>query len=157
VAGNPFAGLTCEYGATKSCMTLGSDSKHSFCTNGGECDDIVGDNEVHKDCICQNGFEGPHCEYKSGTTPTFISSAKSAAFGSAAKPLVSDKVLYTAMAGVCILIGLVMMSFFVRARGRRAEALKKERELNRATEELAMVQIDMDNDSASGGSRPVYI
>ena len=44
--GNPFAGLACEYGATKSCMTLGSDSKHSFCTNGGECNDIVGDNEV---------------------------------------------------------------------------------------------------------------
>jgi len=46
VDGNPFAGLTCEYGATKSCMALGSDSKHSFCTNNGECNDIVGDNEA---------------------------------------------------------------------------------------------------------------
>ena len=46
VDGNPFAGLACEYGATKSCMTLGSSSKHSFCTNGGQCNDIVGDNEV---------------------------------------------------------------------------------------------------------------
>ena len=47
VDGNLFAGLTCEYGAPKSCMTLGSDSKHSFCTNGGECQDIVGDNELY--------------------------------------------------------------------------------------------------------------
>ena len=45
VDGNPFAGLLCEYGASKSCMTLGSESKHSFCTNDGECQDIVGDNE----------------------------------------------------------------------------------------------------------------
>eukprot|EP01083_Nonionella_stella_P229548 812370_1 len=63
VDGNPFAGLLCEFGATKSCMMLGSESKHSFCTNGGECIDIVGDNEQHKDCICLEGYEGPHCEF----------------------------------------------------------------------------------------------
>ena len=111
----------------------------------------------HKDCICTDGFEGPHCEYKSGTTPTFIANAKSATFDSP-KPLISNTTLYSAMAGVCITIGFVMMSFFIRARGRRAEALKKERELHRATEELAMVQIDMDDDSSNGhGDRPAFI
>lgn len=155
IDGNPFAGLTCEYGATKSCMTLGSDSKHSFCTNGGECDDIVGDNEVHKDCICTGEFEGPHCEYKTGTTPTFIANAQSAALGSP-QPLMSDTALYSAMAAVCVLIGVVMISFFVRARGRRTEAMKKERELHRATEELAMV--NMDDDSTKGFSnRPAFV
>merc|ERR1711966_170528 len=63
VDGNPFVGLRCEFGATKSCMALGSESKHSFCTNGGDCQDIVSSNEQHKDCICEAGFEGPHCEY----------------------------------------------------------------------------------------------
>jgi len=63
VYGNPYAGLLCEYSATRSCMTMGSESKHSFCTNNGECSMNVGDNEQHKDCICTAGFEGSHCEY----------------------------------------------------------------------------------------------
>ncbi|KAL3803019.1 hypothetical protein HJC23_011642 [Cyclotella cryptica] len=157
VDGNPFAGLTCEYGATKSCMTLGSDSKHSFCTNGGECQDIVGDNELHKDCICPDGFEGPHCEYISGTKPSFLTSNSNGANYSSESPL-SNSILYALMAGVCILIGFILLSFFVRARRRRAEAVKKERELQRATEELAMVQLDLDDDDDHGyGARPAFI
>lgn len=51
-----------------------------------------------------------------------------------------------------------MLSFFVRARGRRSEAIKKQRELQRATEELAMVQLDMDGDSSNEYSnRPAFI
>lgn len=110
----------------------------------------------HKDCICNGGFEGPHCEYKSGTTPTFIANQKSAAFDSP-QPLISNTILYSAMAGVCITIGFVMMSFFIRARGRRVKAMKKEMELQRATEELAMVQLDMDDDSTSDHGRPAFI
>ncbi|KAL7479538.1 hypothetical protein ACHAW6_006129 [Cyclotella cf. meneghiniana] len=109
VDGNPFAGLTCEYGATKSCMTLGSDSKHSFCTNGGECQDIVGDNELHKDCICDDGFKGPHCEYLSGTAPSFITSNANGANDSSEYPL-SNMILYVIMARVCIFI-VFMMTF----------------------------------------------
>ncbi|KAL3790744.1 hypothetical protein HJC23_010023 [Cyclotella cryptica] len=153
VDGNPFAGLTCEYGATKSCMTLGSDSKHSFCTNGGECQDIVGDNELHKDCICPDGFEGPHCEYISGTKPSFLTSNSNGANYSSESPL-SNSILYALMAGVCILID----SSFVILCARRAEAVKKERELQRATEELAMVQLDLDDDDDHGyGARPAFI
>ena len=179
VDGNPFAGLNCEYGATKSCMTLGSDSKHSFCTNGGECQDIVGDNELyvasglgfalhlfksqlknfisfffchhrHKDCICTDGFEGPHCEYVSGTTPAYILASANAATYSSGSPI-SNALVYILIAGVCAFIGIIMLSFFVRARRRRHEAIRTERELQMATEELTMVPLDMDDSSRGTG------
>ena len=44
-----------------------------------------------------------------------------------------------------------MLSFFVRARRRRHEAIRTERELQMATEELTMVPLDMDDSSRGTG------
>ena len=110
----------------------------------------------HKDCICVNDYEGPHCEYKSGTTPTFIANAKSAAFQSS-NSLMSDTVLYSAMAGICVLIGFLMLSFIVRSRRKRAHEMKELNEVKKATEDLAMVQVNMYDDDSSSGKRNGFV
>jgi len=94
----------------------------------------------HKDCFCTNGFEGPHCEYKSGRTPAFLTNAKSGASESS-QPLISNTMLYSVMAGVCVLIGIVVLLFSVRARKRRMKKMDNESELQRITEDL-----EIDND-----------
>ncbi|KAL9180154.1 hypothetical protein ACHAXT_008124 [Thalassiosira profunda] len=142
VAGNPYAGLNCEYGATKSCNTLGSGSKHSFCTNGGECADIVGDNELHYDCICEGGFEGPHCEYLTGTMPASVAAAR--AGGAQEVQSTSDIVVWTMVAAVALLIGILLVAFGVRTRRRRAEEKRMEQEVREATEELSLKPTDDD-------------
>eukprot|EP00970_Alexandrium_tamarense_P015242 scaffold4900_cov193-Alexandrium_tamarense.AAC.19 len=158
VDGNPFAGLECEYGATVTCVVLGGDSTHSFCTNDGECRDIVGDNEMHKDCMCQDGFEGAHCEYVAGTIPDYLSTpsitaAQSSTGGSynnssVVSSVLSDTLLYSLMAVVSLLIGVLILSFYVRARRRKAaDMIQRKRELE-ATEELAMM--DVDDESENG-------
>ena len=40
-----------------------------FCTNGGQCRDTF---IYHLDqpCICEFGYEGPHCEYSAGENPS---------------------------------------------------------------------------------------
>mmetsp|Transcript_14567 Transcript_14567/g.31671 ORF Transcript_14567/g.31671 Transcript_14567/m.31671 type:complete len:277 (-) Transcript_14567:112-942(-) len=143
VDGNPFAGLTCEYGATKSCMTLGSESKHSFCANGGNCQDIIGDNEQHKDCICKDGFEGSHCEYILGMTPMIVAGASAANDGSANHPQsnseTSDMIVFIMSVVIAALIGVLLLAFGVRARKRRSEAKRREREAREATEDLSMI------------------
>lgn len=143
VDGNPYAGLLCEYGATKSCMVLGSESKHSFCTNGGECGDFVMDNEQHVDCQCAAGFEGPHCEYIAGTDPTTtIAAAKAGQTNSAQMTNVMSPAVVFIFVGVLVAsICLIIAAFFIRAK-RRANDLRKELELREATEELAMVDDD---------------
>lgn len=122
VDGNPFVGLRCEFGATKSCMALGSESKHSFCTNGGDCQDIVTDNEQHKDCICEARFEGPHCEYVLGSTPK-IAGASAATYHSQVKST-SDMVVFAMMFVAAALIGILLLAFSARARRRRLELEK---------------------------------
>mmetsp|Transcript_1503 Transcript_1503/g.2266 ORF Transcript_1503/g.2266 Transcript_1503/m.2266 type:complete len:256 (-) Transcript_1503:212-979(-) len=143
VDGNPFAGLTCEYGATKSCMMLESASKHSFCTNGGECQDIVGDNEQHKDCICEGGFEGPHCEYIVGTAPSKqlvagASGAENGAYHPQANST-SNVVVYAMILVIVVLIGVLLLAFGARARKRRADAKQREKQVREATEDLSMI------------------
>lgn len=135
VDGNPFVGLRCEFGATKSCMTLGSESKHSFCTNAGACQDIVGDNEQHKDCICEAEFEGPHCEYAVGTAPKIVAGA-TAATSHAQVSSTPDVVIFAMIFVVAALIGVLLLAFGVRARRRR---LEREKEALEATEELSMI------------------
>lgn len=144
VDGNPFAGLTCQYGASKSCMMLGSESKHSFCTNGGSCQDIVGDNEQHQDCICDDGFQGSHCEYLLGETPSMILAGASAANdGSAYHPKPNsestDMIMYIMTAVIFSLITVLLLAFGFRARKRRFEAKRREREAREATEDLSMI------------------
>ncbi|EJK72105.1 hypothetical protein THAOC_06396 [Thalassiosira oceanica] len=62
VGGNPHAGERCEHPATASCMALGSETKHSFCTHGGECVSIVEDHDFHQGCVCPVGWGGAKCE-----------------------------------------------------------------------------------------------
>ena len=140
VDGNPYAGLACEYGATKSCMALGSVSKHSFCVNGGECAYIVLDNEQHVPCVCGEGFEGPHCEYLTGKAPSFLSAASSASGGKA------DLIVFMLFAAIATVIGGLLVAFFLRGRHRRMEERGQEREARRATREFAMVRNDDDDD-----------
>lgn len=65
--GKSFAGKFCEAEAVDMC---GSDSEYGnvFCTNGGVCRNNWLDN-LDQPCICQNGFDGPHCEYRAGERP----------------------------------------------------------------------------------------
>ena len=142
VDGNPFAGLTCEYGATKSCMTLGSESKHSFCTNGGDCQDIIGDNEQHKDCLCKDGYEGSHCEYLLGTAPAAlgVSAAQDGASNNQSQQnAYSDDIVFIMILVVAGLIGVLLLAFGVRAQKRRSETKRREKEIRMATEELSMI------------------
>lgn len=151
VDGNPFAGLLCEYGATKSCMVLGSESKHSFCTNNGECGDFVMDSEPHVDCQCPTGFEGTYCEYIAGTAPNtattsgIAASAKgqgsSNSTSSASASGLSPLVVYVFIGALILSICLIISAFIIRAK-RRENDQRKELELREATEELAMVDDD---------------
>jgi hypothetical protein len=146
VDGNPYAGLRCEYGATKSCMTLGSLSKHSFCTNGGECGDIVLDNEMHVDCVCPSGYLGSYCEYLEGgdgippsssTTSTAAMASTEGSSSSSSRRV--DDVVFGLMIAFVAVIGMLLLAFFVRARRRRAEARDRERQAREATEEFSMI------------------
>jgi len=143
VDGNPFAGLTCEYGATKSCMMLGSESKHSFCTNGGNCKDIIGDNEQHVNCDCGAGFEGTHCEYIAGKAPSMTVVGASAAQESAYHPQknseTSDMIVFIATIVITSFIGVLLLAFGFRARKRMSEAKQRERQAREATEDLSMI------------------
>ena len=139
VDGNPYAGLRCEYGATKSCMTLGSESKHSFCTNGGECPSIVGDNEQHTDCICDEEFEGSHCEYVKGTAPVIAGASSAETDNSFQVNSTSDVWVYIMIAVIASLIVVLVLAFFARGRKRRLDAKRREKELREATEELSMI------------------
>ena len=151
VDGNPYAGLLCEFGATKSCMVMGSESKHSFCTNGGECGDFVTDNELHVNCVCDEGFEGAHCEFIAGTEPTTpvaapttttpAAAAKGQATNAASASVLSPVVVYVFIGALVASICLIIAAFFIRAK-RRADDQRKELELREATEELAMVDDD---------------
>lgn len=146
VDGNPYAGLRCEYGATKSCMTLGSSSKHSFCVNGGECADIVLDNEQHADCVCPGGFEGPHCEYLAGEAPagsmastTTVSGAALASTDGSTQSREIDAVVFILIVVIAAVIGVLLLAFFVRGRRRRSDAKRMERQAREATKEFSMV------------------
>lgn len=64
-----YEGLYCEHKAEVYCISDLSTSKHSFCTNGGECVDFVGPNELHKGCKCPSNYEGSFCQFVKGTKP----------------------------------------------------------------------------------------
>lgn len=62
----PTVGGMCEFIAETSCTLEEEFGDHSFCTNGGECIDIVGRYENHAGCNCPPGFKGAHCEIVEG-------------------------------------------------------------------------------------------
>lgn len=71
-----FAGRMCEAPATHVCEYGVSVSKTAFCTNGGQCKEVVvkdstsGEEAKHPGCTCPDNFTGSHCEYLVGTQPT---------------------------------------------------------------------------------------
>ena len=127
---------------------MGAESKHSFCTNG-DCRTYVNDNDQHVDCVCNDGFEGAHCEYIVGEAPATTTNNNNIAGAkgqqatnstTTANPL-SPIVVYVFIGALIASICLVIAAFFIRAK-RRANDQRKELELREATEELAMVDDD---------------
>jgi hypothetical protein len=157
VDGNPYAGIHCEYGATQSCMTLGSESKHSFCTNGGECVEIVGDNEEHVPCSCTEGYTGDKCEYLVGNVPSSYTNSSSTAAASAMAMEQQQKsesvqshqsvIFFAIIVAMGAMILLVILGMIMRSYTRNREAKRQEREARRATEDFTMVPM-RENDDA---------
>jgi len=65
-----FQGLSCEHKATVYCSAGNKGTTTNFCTNGGSCKDYVGVNDEHAGCTCNSNYEGSHCQFVTGTTPT---------------------------------------------------------------------------------------
>ncbi|CAB9507402.1 Notch ligand involved in the mediation of Notch signaling (By similarity) [Seminavis robusta] len=65
--GKNYAGKYCEAEAVDVCG-IQPEFGVVFCTNGGKCRENFMD-YLDQPCICQNGFEGPHCEYEHGKVP----------------------------------------------------------------------------------------
>lgn len=61
--GQPYAGKYCEAEAVEVCGEAAEYGK-VFCTNGGTCRDSFLEH-LDQPCVCEVGFEGPHCEYRS--------------------------------------------------------------------------------------------
>lgn len=64
-----FAGIQCEYSTTAVCEIGKENSFYSFCTNEGECVEMVNPGRPHQGCRCLDFFEGLHCEYLKGEAP----------------------------------------------------------------------------------------
>jgi len=65
-----YAGKYCQYRATSFCTVDGRKSKNdAFCTNDGVCRDYVKHGEPHPGCVCDDAFEGDHCEVLVGSDP----------------------------------------------------------------------------------------
>uniref|UniRef100_A0A7S1ZKN3 EGF-like domain-containing protein n=1 Tax=Ditylum brightwellii TaxID=49249 RepID=A0A7S1ZKN3_9STRA len=67
--GAAHEGLKCQHKATKYCTYDIAVSKHSFCTNGGDCIAEVSQTEAHMGCRCGDNYEGEHCQFVTGTRP----------------------------------------------------------------------------------------
>ena len=134
VDGNPYAGIHCEYGATQSCMTLGSESKHSFCTNGGECAEIVGDNEAHVPCDCPEGYVGDKCEYLIGRVPSWYSNSTSSASSAAAAASMEQQqqsenqsvIFFAVLVAMGAMILIIILAMVVRSYRRKREDQRQE-------------------------------
>lgn len=58
-----FAGLECEHSDTAICETVKDGLGSKFCTNGGQCLDMIQYGQVHGGCACPDDFVGAHCQY----------------------------------------------------------------------------------------------
>lgn len=63
-------GLKCQHKATSYCTYDVAVSKHSFCTNGGDCLAEISQSEAHVGCRCGDNYEGEHCQFVKGTRPS---------------------------------------------------------------------------------------
>ncbi len=97
----------------------------------------------HKNCICPDGYEGPHCEYVAGTEPTptlsAVNSAESSDESKTKSTFVPTNTIFGLIAVVSVCIFILMVAFKIRARKRERLAKKEQEELAMATEELAIV------------------
>eukprot|EP00526_Cylindrotheca_closterium_P003340 CAMPEP_0113661244 /NCGR_PEP_ID=MMETSP0017_2-20120614/33324_1 /TAXON_ID=2856 /ORGANISM="Cylindrotheca closterium" /LENGTH=1467 /DNA_ID=CAMNT_0000575921 /DNA_START=83 /DNA_END=4486 /DNA_ORIENTATION=- /assembly_acc=CAM_ASM_000147 len=62
--GTRYVGKYCETPSEKLCDAEGK----NFCVNGGDCNPDFPTYDPNP-CICDDGWEGSHCEFKTGTVP----------------------------------------------------------------------------------------
>lgn len=75
---NIFTGHYCEIGAAKLCASnsmVEAAANAAFCTSHGEC--VTDENNNGQSCLCDVGWEGPHCQFADGTLPTVSSNDSS--------------------------------------------------------------------------------
>jgi len=68
MAGELTAGLMCQYQATSVCTVDEAEDQvaDQFCVNGGVCVAFVRAGDSHPGCICDESWEGKHCEFAHG-------------------------------------------------------------------------------------------
>lgn len=64
-----YEGLYCEHEATTYCTDDSSVSRSSFCTNGGSCIEVVGDQNAGFACDCPAAYIGDHCQFIASSQP----------------------------------------------------------------------------------------
>uniref|UniRef100_A0A7S1Y5A0 Protein kinase domain-containing protein n=1 Tax=Grammatophora oceanica TaxID=210454 RepID=A0A7S1Y5A0_9STRA len=62
--GELFVGKFCEHPSTELCSAT---NEEHFCVNGGICNTQYP--QFGTMCECEEGYDGPHCEFKSGAVP----------------------------------------------------------------------------------------
>jgi len=144
-----FAGTHCEHQAAVSCHANGSmaDAKASgsFCTTHGKCLVILkpGDAQKHQGCVCENGWEGDHCEHRAGTAPK--PSRSSGGNGSQISPIEATFVL-VGLLGAAAGIGLFVLQY----RRRQSIELKADRSAAAAMPVDLMLEADGSTTMSSG-------
>jgi hypothetical protein len=74
IDGTQYVGKYCETPFEQVCSTGNSGSNNqqqddeAFCVNGSQCNPDY-PSRSHLPCICEDGWEGYHCEFKTGTVP----------------------------------------------------------------------------------------
>lgn len=63
-----YVGKYCETPLEQKCWTNHNEDGYSFCVNGGECNPSFPESSS-RPCICDDGWEGYHCEYKKNAVP----------------------------------------------------------------------------------------
>jgi len=66
--GVEYVGKFCETKKTHICNTGADEDDQVFCVNGGECNPSY-PNTSSQPCLCSDGWEGEHCEFKQGHVP----------------------------------------------------------------------------------------
>ena len=147
-----FEGLYCEHEATSYCSDDGSVSRTSFCTNGGSCIELVGDEKAGFACDCPAAYIGDHCQFIAGSQPedwdTPAFSVTNEGSGSGSKG--------GAIAGLTIglIVVIIAAAFFAK---KRPEAFREAffRKKGEDSDDAAVAAVDEESKSPtkSTGSR----
>ena len=127
---NPFAGPHCEHAATKFCAKAEESvmgSWHAFCTNGGDCAETINEKESHPGCHCGDDWEGEHCEYTKGTSPSSVNLSAVQPVSGPTKEYPSNSAGMKAsiVVGVLTLVGLVGAFIAMKQRRRWGNEIEK--------------------------------